>query len=138
MQLTGKDHSLTFARIVLGGSALLRGISDTFGVWGGPHLGTTTADMAATTTVSPDTLFYVVSVGLMVLGLAMVLGVMTRPVAVLLIVVVVWHGLANHRFRAFFVQDQGCEHLLAVVALALLIARHGPGALKVEFRSKGK
>jgi uncharacterized membrane protein YphA (DoxX/SURF4 family) len=130
-----KDYALFFGRLVLGLAALVRGISETFGVWGGPRLAATTSDMASTAGVGADWLFYVVSIGLMVLGVAMLLGMLAPAAAWALLVVVVWHGIANQRFRAYFVEDQGCEALLAAAALCVVIATHGPGAWRVEAKS---
>ena len=138
MSEASKDYSLTLARVVLGTGALLHGIAETFHVWGGPQLGSTSMDMAQRTAMSADWLFYVVSIGLMVVGVALLLGALTRTAALLLAFVVIWHGIASGRFRAWFAPDGGCENLLALVALCVVLAVHGPGAAQVKFPKSGK
>jgi uncharacterized membrane protein YphA (DoxX/SURF4 family) len=131
-----KEYALTFARIVLGLAALVRGISDTFGVWGGPHLGRVASDAAASTGVSQDWLFYVVSIGLMIVGAALLLGIMVKAGAFVVLVITVWHGIVHSGFRAYFVESGGCEYLLALAALCCVVATHGPGAYRIELRRK--
>lgn len=133
-----KDYSLTLARVVLGGTALLHGIADTFGVWGGPRLGKTTADLAQHTDLSAEWWFYIVSIGLMLAGIVLLLGLMTRATALLIAFLAAWHGLANDRFQAYFVHAQGCETVLVVIALAVVVAVHGPGALVVDLGKAAK
>ena len=133
-----RDYSLCFARVVLGAGALLHGIADTFGVWGGPMLSATTSDIAVRTSASPEWLVYVVSIGLMVAGVVLLLGTMTRAAALFMAILAIWHGLANNRFHAYFIHAQGCETLLALIALCLVVATHGPGAFKVEWGNKAK
>lgn len=128
-----KDLSLTFGRVVLGLGAFLHGFADTFHVWEGPMLGATTSDIATRTAVSAEALVYVVSIGLMIGGIALVLGTMTRAAALFIAVIAAWHGFANNRFHAYFMHSQGCESLLALIALSLVVATHGPGAYKVEW-----
>ncbi|MBX3461700.1 MAG: hypothetical protein KF830_00895 [Planctomycetes bacterium] len=133
-----KDYAIAFARILLGLSALLRGIAETFGIWGGPRMMGTTTNLAATAGVSNDWLFYVVSIGLIILGAALLLGMVTRGAAWTLLALTVWHGIANGRFKAFFVQDNGCELVLLTAALCWLVAAYGPGPFRVEVRQSGK
>lgn len=138
MATASRDYVLTVARVVLGLVALLHGIAETFGVWGGPRLGGTTADMAASATASPDTIFYVVAIGLMLAGIVLLLGIATRVAGLLVLAVAVWHGVASGRFGAWFQDAKGCEHLLVLAALALVVATHGPGAMKVDLKRPGK
>lgn len=137
MNANPKEYALTLARAVLGATALLHGIAETFGVWGGQRFGQTTADMAGSSTASPDTIALAVSIGMMVAGLALLLGMVTRVASLLLLAVVVWHGVANGRFAAFF-GPNGCEYILALAGLAVVVATHGAGALKVDLKRESK
>jgi uncharacterized membrane protein YphA (DoxX/SURF4 family) len=132
------EYTLTGARLVLGASALMHGIGNTFGLWAAERLGGTSAHMAARMALPADWLFHVISVGLVVAGLTLVLGVATRGGSLFVLLVAIWHGIANGRFGAFFDQAGGCEDLLMVGALALVVATHGPGAYRFAIKREGK
>jgi uncharacterized membrane protein YphA (DoxX/SURF4 family) len=125
---------LTLTRLVVGTTAMLYGIAATFGIWGGSRLGNTSALPAGATALDPGTVETILANLLMLFGLVINLGLLTRSLALCLAALVLWHGIANGRFGAFFVQDGGCEHILFGVVACLVVATHGPGAYVVKLR----
>jgi uncharacterized membrane protein YphA (DoxX/SURF4 family) len=86
--------------------------------------------------VSEDWIFYVVAIGLVVVGIALLLGLMVRAASLAILVVAVWYGIVNGSFGAYFAHKKGCEYLLAIAALCGVVASHGPGAYKLEIKRK--
>jgi len=134
---SSKDTALTFVRVVLGVAALSNGIASTFGVWGGGRYAAAAADMAGKA-VPPAMLYYTVSILLVVMGALLLLGLMVRLAAWLVFAAVVVVGLSESRFGAYFDRHGGCEDLLALAALCVVTATHGPGAWRVEFKRDGE
>lgn len=128
----------TFTRLVLGGIALAHGLANTFGLFGGPGHAKLAQDMAARIGVAPEVLAWVVSIGQLVAGAMLVLGVLARPAALAMLVLVVASAVASVRYEAFFVRDNGLEYPLALAALCLAVAAQGPGALRMQLGSKGE
>jgi putative oxidoreductase len=94
------------------------------------------AEIAARISAAPEILAWVISIGQLVAGLALVLGVFARSAALLMLVLVVANAVALTRYEAFFVRDNGLEYPLALAALCLAVAAQGAGALRLQLGSK--
>jgi uncharacterized membrane protein YphA (DoxX/SURF4 family) len=134
---SGKDLALTFARAVVGTAALLNGLASTFNVWGGGRYAAAATDVAPAA-VPPTALFYTVSIVLIVFGVLLLLGLWVRLAAWLVFAAVIAVGFSEARFGAYFYRRGGCEDLLALAALCVVTATHGPGAYRVEFKRDGE
>ena len=129
-----RNLSLTFARIALGGIAFMHGLANAFGVMGGPGVEQAAADMAASVSSSQATVATVVAWVELICGLALVLGSFAKTSALLLLALVVAHVIASERYRTFFVRENGFEFLLAIAALCVIVAVHGPGAFCIDVK----
>ena len=81
---------------------------------------------------APELAAVVVSIVETVGGLALILGVLTRLVGVLLAADMLVAMLVVHRPNGFYAGDGGVELVLVLGAAALALAITGPGALAVD------
>ena len=81
---------------------------------------------------APELAAVVVSIVETVGGLALILGVLTRLVGVLLAADMLVAMLVVHRPNGFYAGDGGIELVLVLGAAALALAITGPGALAVD------
>lgn len=65
-------------------------------------------------------------------GLALIAGLLTRPIGVLLAVDVLVALLLVHRPNGFFAADNGIELVLVLAAAGLALALTGPGAAALD------
>lgn len=136
MNASASALALTFTRLVLGGIAIVHGLANAFGLFGGPGHEAIAAAIGQRISMAPEVLAWVISIGQLVAGLALVLGVLARPAALLMLALVVVNAVALSRYEAFFVDDNGLEYPLALAALCLAVAAQGAGALRVQLGSK--
>ena len=136
MNASASALALTFTRLVLGGIALVHGLANAFGLFGGPgHQAMATA-IGQRISMAPETLAWVISIGQLVAGLALVLGVFARSAALLMLLLVVASAVALTKYDQFFVRHDGLEYPLALAALCLAVAAQGAGALRLQLGSK--
>lgn len=124
------DIGLAILRITLGGVFLAHGIQKVvvWGIAGGVpffrDVGIPLPEVAAPLVASVETLG----------GAALVLGLLTRPAAVALAVVMLVAAVTVHLPHGFFLPG-GMEFVLTLAAASTCIAIAGPGAFAVESRS---
>lgn len=128
---------IALARFLVGATATMYGLTATFGIWGGSRLLATPAALADATPLAASTAETLLANLLLLCGVLLLLGLLTRTCAGVLLVLTVWHGLANGRFSAFFATEGGCEHVLFGAVMCAVLVAHGPGAYVVKF-SGGK
>lgn len=138
MNASASALALTFTRLVLGGIALVHGLANAFGLFGGPGHEKLAAAIAARISAAPEVLAWVISIGQLVAGLALVLGVFARSAALLMLLLVVASAVALTKYDQFFVRDDGLEYPLALAALCLAVAAQGAGALRLQLGSRGE
>lgn len=138
MSEQSKVYSLTATRLVLGTISFVHGLANTFGVFGGPGVDHAASELAVHLPVAPVVIAWVVALVQLVAGLSLLLGPGARWSALALLALLAFHLLLGERYEAFFVRDDGCEFLLAQMALCSVVAAHGPGALYIKIQARGK
>lgn len=138
MKLSPQALSLTFVRVALGVIALVHGIANTFGVWGGPGVEAVAGDVAKQVAGDSGALTTAVSVTQLLLGLLLVLGPFARIAAMVVLGLLAVHFVGSERWQTFFVRDNGFEFLLAVAALCAVVIAHGPGPFTVKLQPRGR
>jgi putative oxidoreductase len=129
-----RKHGLAYARIVLGFIVVVHGLANTFGLFGGPGIEQLAQDLSAHVSLTPSVLATIVAVAELLCGLSLLLGPFARVTALVMLVLAVAAILVGGRYQAFFVQDTGCEYLLAVSALCVTVFTQGPGSLVLDLR----
>lgn len=129
---TTQDLTLTIARVALGTIALVHGLSNTFGLFGGPGIEKFATDMEAHISVAPALTSHVVAFGELFIGLSLVLGPLARISALLALLLVAAVTFVGARYTDFWVKDNGIEYLLALAALSQVVMIQGPGAFCLD------
>ena len=122
----GKDIALLILRLALGGIFLMHGCQIVLGLFGGPGL-QATIQMFRTDLGIPPVFGYIAAFTQLLGGAALILGLMTRLAALgiaITMIVAVWKV---HWVHGFFLQNQGYEYNLALIAIALVLILRGAG-----------
>jgi len=133
-----KPLTLTFVRVALGLIALMHGLANTFGLFGGPGLEEFATQMEAKVSIAPGLTTYVVAIGELLAGISLVLGPFARISAAVLMLFVVLGCFVTARYTTFFIGNNGFEYLLALFALTLVVCVHGPGQLILKLPKRKK
>jgi putative oxidoreductase len=116
-------------RVVVGLTFFMHGQQKLFGEGGVGGVGGFFGSLGVP---APGFFALVVSVLETVGGLALILGILTRVVGVLLAIDVIVAMLLVHAPNGFFAQNGGIELVLVLAAAALALALTGPGALAFD------
>jgi putative oxidoreductase len=112
----------------------IHGLANAFGMFGGPGVHQFAAEIASYVSMSPELLAQLIAYGQLLTGLMLMLGLWTRFASIAVLTVLVLGILVTGRYQKFWVRLDGCEYLLALSALSLIIAVHGPGAWCVKIK----
>ena len=119
---------ITLLRVVVGLTFFMHGQQKLFQM----GVGGVGGFFAALGIPAPELAAAVVSLVETVGGLALILGVLTRLVGLLLTADMLVAMLLVHRPNGFYAGDGGVELVLVLAAAALALALTGPGALAVD------
>jgi putative oxidoreductase len=128
--LTATDWGLLILRIGLGVIFVAHGCQKVFGWFGGHGLEGTAAMMHGGLGI-PVPLAYVASFTELLGGLAVLLGLFTRIGAAGIAVVMVVAIATVHWKNGFFLEKQGFEYPMALLAMALSLIVAGPGRIAI-------
>ncbi len=118
------DWVLLVARIALGVPFIFHGASIAFGAFGGPGL----SGFSAFTHL-PLPVAALVGYGEFLGGLGVLFGVLARPAAAGLLLIMLGAIVTVHLKHGYDVQKQGIEYPLTLVFLEIMILIAGPGLL---------
>jgi putative oxidoreductase len=133
-----KLYGVTWNRFALATITLAHGLANSFGWFGGPGIHELSRDFARHVSMAPDLIAWIVSLGQIVGGLLLLLGLGVRWIGLLLLVFFAAQMLVAGNYRAFFVERGGCEYLLALMAMAGIVATHGAGLWVVQLSKQHK
>lgn len=125
-------HSIALAVLRIGAGLLFmqHGAQKLFGWLGGLDGSGATAEMF--------TQMWLAGVLEFVGGGMIVLGLLTRPVAVLLVIEMLWAYMQAHVPQGFWPIQNGGERALLYALIFLLLAAAGPGAASVDGALRGR
>jgi len=123
-------------RLVLGTVGLVHGLADTFGLFDGPGITLFIDRIAALTSAAPTLVAWAVALGQLIGGILLLLGAQTRLVALLALLIAGGELWLSGRYTAFFVENRGCEYLLCLCAMAILLMCTGPGKWALQVKVK--
>jgi len=118
------DWVLLVARIALGVPFVFHGASIAFGAFGGPGL-----SGFSTFTHLPLPVAALVGYGEILGGLGVLFGVLARPAAAGLLLIMLGAIVIVHLKHGYDVQKQGIEYPLTLIFLEIIILIAGPGLL---------
>jgi putative oxidoreductase len=123
-----------FVRVTLGAIGFLRGLYDGFGMFGGPGLDVLTRYLDNHGVFWPSFMALVVVAVELVVGLMLVLGSFHRFAGSVALAFALLAILVEGRTRTFFLEERGCEYLLALAAMAACVLLAGPGRPALQVR----
>lgn len=123
---------LTFLRLIVGLIFLMHGSQKLFGLFGGGGL-TGTAGYFASIGLEPSGLLALLAgSGEFFGGLLLMMGLLTRPAAILTSIVSVVALLTVHLANGFFMSNNGFEYILILLVGSLAIFIAGSGKYSVD------
>jgi len=123
---------LTFLRLIVGLIFLMHGSQKLFGLFGGGGL-TGTAGYFASIGLEPSGLLALLAgSGEFFGGLLLMMGLLTRPAAILTSIVSVVALLTVHLANGFFMSNNGFEYILILLVVSLAIFIAGSGKYSVD------
>jgi len=129
---TRAGYGLTVVRILVGIIFMAHGSQKLFGLFGGYGL-EGTAQYMASLGLTPGYLMALLSGGSEFFGgLALVIGLLARPAAALLTVMLVVAILSVHIHNGLFMANNGFEFALALLGGVLAVLIEGAGRLSVD------
>lgn len=126
---TAADWGLFFVRVVLGVIFFMHGAQKVLGMFGGPGLEGTVGFMGKMGV--PAFLAYVSAFTEFLGGIFLVFGFLSRISAIGLFINMLVAVALVHLKNGFFMQTQGYEYNLALMAMTIGVAIGGPGALHI-------
>jgi putative oxidoreductase len=129
MLATRDDWALTVARVFAGGMMFAHGAQKMLGWWGGGGYADTMEKMSAG--LPPFIAFLVIMIEFFG-SLFLVFGLLSRPAALSLVIVMIGAMVKVHLPNGFFASDKGIEINLLYLGLALAPLIGGGGALSLD------
>ncbi|HCU24435.1 MAG TPA: hypothetical protein DF383_05395 [Deltaproteobacteria bacterium] len=117
-------------RIILGFIFFMHGAHKVMGWFGGSGLEATVGMM--TKHGMPAVLAYLVCFGELLGGIALLIGFLSRIAATGIVIIMVGAIITVHRQHGFFLQNQGYEYNLALIAMGLAVLLGGGGCLAFD------
>ena len=119
-------------RLALGSIFIAHGAQKLFGWWGGYGL-EATGQWMTTIGVTPGLLMALAAGGIEFFGgIAIVIGLCTRPVAILASILMVVALFSVHFTNGFFMSDNGYEFALSLLAISLSLGFSGSGRFSAD------
>ena len=119
-------------RFALGSTFIAHGAQKLFGWWGGYGL-EATGQWMASIGLTPGLLMALAAGGIEFFGgIAMLIGLMTRPVAILASVVMLVALFSVHLANGFFISNNGYEFALSLLAMSLSLSVAGSGRFSAD------
>lgn len=129
---TRGGYGLTLLRVVVGLTFMAHGAQKLFG-WFGGHGLAGVGQWMESIGLSPGYLMALLAgSGEFFGGLALLVGLLVRPAAVVLAVVALVAMFSVHWVNGFFITDNGYEYTLVLLAASLALLLDGAGSLSLD------
>jgi putative oxidoreductase len=129
-RLRSADTAILILRLVFGVIIFAHGAQKVLGWYGGPGMAATVQGMSGMGIPAP--LVYLSSFTELLGGLALILGLLTRPAALGLAINMAVAVVKVHLPNGLFSQNQGFEFPLSLLAIALAVLIYGAGAYSLD------
>ena len=118
-------------RLGLGIMFMAHGLQMAFGLFGGPGVKGFAGMLSGLGFVPAIFWSCVASYTVLVGGLFLITGILTRPAAALLLIFIVTAGLKVHLSKGFFLSNGGFEYTFVIAAGCLALILLGPGKFAI-------
>ncbi|MNC08964.1 putative oxidoreductase [Pseudomonas linyingensis] len=129
---TRGGYGLTVLRVVIGLSFMAHGAQKLFGWFGGHGLAGVGQWMESIGLAPGYLMALLAGSGEFFGGLALVIGLLVRPAAVVLVVVALVAIFSVHWVNGFFMSNNGYEYALALLAACVALLLEGAGKLSLD------
>ncbi len=126
------DLAILLLRITVGGIFIAHGAQKLFGWFGGHGLEGTGQWMASIGLTPGYLMALLAGSGEFFGGLALLLGLLTRPAALVTAVTMLVALLIVHWSNGFFISNNGYEYALMLMAASLVLLLHGAGRYSLD------
>jgi putative oxidoreductase len=124
-----KCCALSIVRLALGIIFFMHGGQKVLGWFGGQGLTATVQMMSANL---PAVLAYMVAFGELLGGIALIVGFLSRLAASGILIIMIGAVVTVHGKNGFFLQNQGYEYNLALIAMSLAVVLGGSGCIALD------
>lgn len=129
---TNACYGMTVLRVIVGMTFMLHGAQKLFGVLGGGGLEGTAKFMASLGLEPSYLMALLAGSGEFFGGLLLILGLMTRPAAVLTAIVSLVAMFSVHISKGFFMSAGGYEYVLVLLAASIALMIEGAGKCSLD------
>lgn len=128
------DHAMLALRLIAGIVFMAHGAQKLFGWFGGGGLQGTGAWMASIGLEPGMLMAFLAGAGEFFGGIALIIGLLTRPAALVTAFTMVVAMFVVHWQNGFFNSNNGIEFSLTLLVLSIAIALQGAGKFSVDYR----
>ena len=125
------DWGILVLRLGIGIMFLAHGLQMALGLFGGPGVKGFSGMLSSLGFVPALFWSYVASYTVLIGGLLLIIGVQTRPAAILLLIFILTAGIKVHLSKGFFLSNGGIEYTFVIAAACLSIILLGPGKFSI-------
>lgn len=125
------DLGILILRLGIGIMFVAHGLQMAFGLFGGPGVKGFSGMLTSLGFYPALFWSYVASYTVLIGGLALILGVQTRPAAGLLLIFILTAGIKVHLSKGFFLSNGGFEYTFVIAAACLALILLGAGKFSI-------
>lgn len=125
------DWGILILRVGIGIMFVAHGLQMAFGIFGGPGV-KGFAQMLTSLGFAPAILWsYVAAYTVLIGGSFVIVGILTRPSALLLLIFILTAGVKVHLSKGFFLSNGGIEYTFVIAAACLSLVLLGGGKYSI-------
>lgn len=129
---TNAGYGISLVRVVVGITFMLHGAQKLFGVLGGGGLEGTAKFMSSLGLEPSSLMALLAGSGEFFGGLLLILGLLTRPAAIVTAIVSVVALLTVHLSKGYFISAGGYEYILVLLVASIALVIEGSGKCGVD------
>jgi len=125
------DWGILVLRLGVGIMFVAHGLQMALGLFGGPGVKGFAQMLSGLGFVPAIFWSYVACYTVLIGGLLLISGILTRPAAFLLLIFILTAGIKVHLSKGFFLSNGGIEYTFVIAAACLAIILLGPGKFRI-------
>jgi len=125
------DWGILVLRLGVGIMFVAHGLQMALGLFGGPGVKGFAQMLTSLGFVPAIFWSYVACYTVLIGGLLLISGILTRPAAFLLLIFILTAGIRVHLNKGFFLSNGGIEYTFVIAAACLAIILLGPGKFRI-------
>ena len=125
------DWGILVLRLGIGVMFLAHGLQMAFGLFKGPGVKAFSEMLSGLGFVPAIFWSYAASYTVLLGGVCLILGILTRPAAALLLIFILTAGIKAHLSKGFFLANGGFEYTFVIAAVCIALILLGAGKLVI-------